>query len=398
MKTEVINNVPITMWPTLYKKTSTGAIQFWTIEVHPCLGEVEGKIGTFTDILPSEIITAYGQVGTYKTQTTFDVIAEGKNPGKKNATTAHDQAVKEAHSKWEKQKKKGYVESPTAAEADETDDLIEGGIVPMLAHKFSEKANKITYPASVQPKLDGIRCIAIVKDGVCTLWSRTRKPITSVPHIIIEIEAIFGHEDIVLDGELYNHALKKDFEQIVSMVRKEEPAEGCEIVQYHIYDVAAPGAFQERYSKLSEIMQLNEPMSLVLVPTQVAMVEDDVSRLFESCVALGFEGVMVRNSNSNYVNKRSNDLLKVKEFDDSEFPIVGVKEGRGKLAGHAIFVCDALNGETFDAKLDGDTSYLKELYENHSLWTGKKLTVQYQGFTAYGIPRFPVGKSIRDYE
>jgi DNA ligase 1 len=375
-------------FPTLFKKTSTGAIQYWRI----CVVENPNNSNNH------DIWTEYGQVDG-KAQTTIDTISEGKNPGKKNETAPRQQAEKEAQSKWEKQKKKGYVETVEAAQAEETDDLIEGGIVPMLAHKYSEHAHKVKFPAGIQPKLDGIRCVAVVKDGQCTLWSRTRKSIRSVPHIIQEIEAIFGHEDIILDGELYNHALKKDFEKIVSLVRQEEPAEGCEIVQYHVYDVAGEGTFKERHDALMEVLELNEPMYLVPVPTKMAANEDDIMLLFDQAISLGFEGVMVRNLASPYVNKRSYDLQKVKEFDDAEFPIVGVEEGRGKMAGHAIFVCKTDSGKEFLAKLKGDTGYLKKLFEDHSLWNGKKLTVQYQGLTGKeGVPRFPVGVAIRDYE
>lgn len=374
---------------TLYKKTSTGAIQFWTISV-------------LTGPMPdgaNQIFTEYGQVGTDSPQTTVDLITKGKNVGKKNETSVTQQAIAEAQAKWEKQKKKGYVESIEAAQADETDDIIEGGILPMLAHKFSEQAHKIKYPAAAQPKLDGIRCIAIVKDGECTLWSRTRKPITSIPHIIAEIEALFSHQDITLDGELYNHELKADFEKIVSMVRQQEPAEGHEIVQYHIYDQACEGTFEERFSALSEILQLAEPYSLKLVSTVAVESEDHVIERFEAARALGYEGVMIRNPKSSYANKRSYDLQKVKEFDDGEFPIIGVIEGRGKLAGHAIFLCVDSKGDEFKAKMKGDTSKLKELFENHSLWQGKQLTVQYQGLTgAKKVPRFSVGVAIRDYE
>lgn len=376
--------------PTLYKKTSTGAIQYWDIEVYQA---------DFSPDSGAKIHTRYGQIGTDSPQETVDLIKEGKNAGKKNATTALEQAVKETKARWEKQKKKGYVETKEAAEADELDDLIEGGIVPMLAHKFSEQAHKIKYPAAAQPKLDGIRCIAIVKNGECTLWSRTRKPITSCPHIVQEIEALFGHIDIVLDGELYNHELKSDFEKIVSMVRQQEPAEGHEIVQYHIYDQVSDGTFAERYQEIMNLFGLNDPFALRIVSTVNVENEDDVITRFDAARALGYEGVMIRNDKSQYVNKRSYDLLKVKEFDDAEFPIVDVEEGRGKLAGHAIFVCENELGKRFLAKMKGDTSKLKEFFDNHSLWKGKKLTVQFQGLTgAEKVPRFPVGIAIRDYE
>ena len=381
--------------PTLYKKTSTGAIQYWSIQTTEQQGQMTEK-----EYAPMHgiITTKYGQVDG-KEQVTYDTVSEGKNIGKKNATTAYQQAELEAQAKWEKQKKKGYVESIDAAQNDETDDLIEGGVVPMLAHKFAEQAHKIKYPAFVQPKLDGIRCIAIVKDGACTLWSRTRKPITSMPHIVQELEAAFATMDITLDGELYNHEYKKDFEKIVSAVRQEEPGEGHELVQYHVYDVINSLSFEHRYYGLAPLFALFEFFSIKLVETVLCETEEKVMDFFDKFRAQGYEGAMMRNAESKYVNKRSYDLQKVKEFDDGEYSIVGITEGRGKLAGHAIFVCVDDKGDQFEAKLKGETSKLKEYFENHELWKGKKLTVQYQGLTgAKKVPRFPVGVAIRDYE
>jgi DNA ligase 1 len=375
-------------YPTLYKKTSTGAIQFWEInaDMH---GAGFGRIET-----------CYGQLGTDSPQVTEDIIDQGKNPGKKNETTPYEQAVKEAKSKWEKQKKKGYVESIEAAKADETDELIEGGIVPMLAHKFADHAHKIEYPAATQPKLDGIRCIAIVENGKCTLWSRTRKPITSVPHIIKAIEETFK-DDIILDGELYNHAFKTNFEHIVSLVRQEDPALDHEDVQYHIYDLAVDGPFMDRNSFLASHFDRTEKYGpLHLVPTLWVKSESEVMEYFNQFREQGYEGAMLRNIESKYVNKRSYDLQKVKEFDDAEFQIIGIEEGRGKLQGHVgAFVCRMPSGKEFLAKMSGDTDKLREYFNDAQLWQGKMLTVKYQGLTGKeGVPRFPVGVAIRDYE
>lgn len=377
--------------PTLYKKTSTGAIQEWTIRVYQ-----ESMNSTATTIE-----TVFGQLNSQKIQSTTDIISEGKNIGKKNETTPYDQAIHEATSKWEKQQKKGYVNSIEMAEAGGLSSLIEGGIVPMLAHKFSEQAHKIKYPCYAQPKLDGIRCLAIVKDGECTLWSRTRKPITGVPHIAREVERLYGRLDITLDGELYNHDLKKDFEKIVSFVRQETPQPGHEIVQYHIYDVVTERTFGERWEDFFQRLPIpaEPPKYCFMVSTGMLQNEDQVPGAFESAVTMGFEGLMLRNKDSKYVNKRSYDLLKVKEFNEEEFEILGIEEGRGKLAGSAIFVCQAENGKPFKAKMDGDTAMLKKFFVNHTLWMCKKLTVQFQGLTGKeGVPRFPVGKAIRDYE
>lgn len=375
--------------PRLFKKTSTGAIQFWEIKVLDQRGS-ENAACIYTD---------YGQVDG-KVQSTSDLIAEGKNVGKKNETTPRQQAEAEAKAKWEKQKKKGYVETISDAQDDKLDDLIEGGIVPMLAHKFSEQGHKVKFPCYTQPKLDGIRCVAIIKDGECTLWSRTRKPITSCPHIVQELEAYFHSKDVILDGELYNHEMKKDFEKIVSLVRQEEPAEGHEIVQYHVYDVISGDVFQDRLDYIDNLFAVCDFHSIKQVQTEPVNCENDIMVYFEQFVAQGYEGSMLRNETSKYVNKRSYDLLKVKEFEDAEFKIIGIEEGRGKLAGHVgAFVCQTKDGKEFKAKAKGDTANLKKYFESSQLWEGKLLTVQYQGLTGKeGVPRFPVGVVIRDYE
>lgn len=367
-------------WPTLYKKTSTGAIQYWTIA---------------TD--GNEIVTRYGQLGGAE-QSTSDLIKEGKNLGKKNETTAEEQAQSEAQSKWEKQKKRGYVETQEQAQAGETEH--EGGINPMLAHKYSEQGHKIKYPAYAQPKLDGIRCIAVLSEGRCSLWTRTRKRITGVPHVERQLEHLFPGGSLVLDGELYNHALKRDFEKIVSLVRQEEPASGHEIVEYHVYDIASEGPFKVRSEWLGLHLHTARTTSIKLVQTVAVATEDELMDQFDAFLAQGYEGCMVRNASGDYLNKRSYDLQKVKEFEDAEFPIVGIKEGRGRLQGHvAAFVCQMKSGETFEAKMKGDTGRLKDFFENEKLWKGKQLTVKYQGLTgARGVPRFPVGVAIRDYE
>lgn len=371
--------------PTLFKKTSTGAIQKWTIGV-----------------LDSTIITVYGQVDG-KEQRTEDVIREGKNIGKTNETTPHEQALSEAHSKWEKQVKKGYVPDIDRARDGETD--VEGGYGAMLAHKFSEQGHKIKYPVFVQPKLDGIRCLAIIDEGVCTLWSRTRKPILSMPHIVKELEDVYSTGYHRIDGELYNHSYKANFEHIVSLVRQEEPDPNHTDVEYHVYDKAMDDGrgFAGRFEDLRLDLHCYEKAKallkhIVLVETCLAKDEDDMLDMFQHFRSKGYEGAMARNAEGAYMGKRSYDLQKIKEFDDAEFPIIGVEEGRGKLQGHAAaFICVTPTGERFKAKMRGDTSLLKAYFEDHSLWSNKILTVKYQGLTGKnGVPRFPVGERFRD--
>ena len=113
----------------------------------------------------------------------------------------------------------------------------------------------------------------------------------------------------------------------------------------------------------------------------------------------GYEGAIARNMAGQYEGKRSSNLIKVKEFDDSEFEIDHIEEGRGKLQGHVgAFVCITKSGKEFKAKMKGDTAQLKVYFDNPRTWQGRLLTVQYQGLSAYGIPRFPIGLRFREKE
>lgn len=375
-----------TTFPKLFKAHKGGALMEWSILVRPLPTESEEH---------GVIVTTFGQVGG-ALQTTEDVVTKGKNPGKKNATTPLQQAMKEAESRWEKQIKKGYVENAEKASKGE-DDI--GGVLPMLAHRFDEHEEKISYPCLVQPKLDGIRCIAIVEDGKCQLFSRTRKPITGMPHIQRELEERFPQGRYVFDGELYNHEFKANFEQIVSLVRQEEAAENHADVQYHVYDMVLPQNYVLRMATLDSLFGIHPSTQIIVVKTLWADTREDLMHAYSQFVEEGYEGAIVRNSVGTYENRRSYNLQKVKQFQDLDYPIVGCVEGRGKLAGHAIFECQTPEGQTFQVKLKGETARLKELYENPSLWQGKLLTVQFQGFSNKNrVPRFPVGLRIREDE
>ena len=376
------------IFPTLYKKTSTGALQYWNI----CTAH-------------NTITTRYGQVGGTE-QCTQDVISEGKNVGRSNQTTVYQQADAEAQSKWEKQiARKGYVEDQARAARGETD--AEGGIAPMLAKKFFkqesgltqlEDGGKIKFPALFQPKLDGIRCIAVVEDGECTLWSRTRKLITSVPHINRAYEKHFGKRNVILDGELYSAQYADNFEHITHIVRQDTPCEGHEVVEHWVYDM--PSHEGTNVDRARAIQAENFALPLVTVETLEVASIDRMLESFRIYRDQGFEGGIVRNRHGKYENKRSQHLQKVVEHITEEFPIMSIEEGNGRLQGHVgSFVLQAKNGQQFKAKLDGATERLREYFLDPVLWVGKQMTVRYRTLTRKNhVPRFPVALSVRDYE
>ena len=366
-------------WPKLYKITSTGATQFWEIRV-------EGN----------KIIKRFGQVDG-EIQETAPTVCEGKNIGRANETNPEQQALLEAESQWVKKQKKDYVLDANP-KAGAKSDLIEGGILPMLAHKFSEHGDKLVYPCFIQPKLDGHRCEACHGGGgeqSYTLWSRTRKPINSMAHIVHALDWL-ECGGLSFDGELYNHDYHSKFEELTHFIRQSKPEAGCEVVQYHIYDMPLPGAtFRQRLKILRRVFTGPKQTVLHLVETHEVNDEDELMLAFEDFLAQGYEGAIARNADGLYVNKRSYDLLKIKKFDDGEFEVVGVEEGKGKMAGHAIFVCETAKHQLFRAKLKGALDDLRKYWNNPKLAVGKKLTVQYQGMSNDNIPRFPVALRFR---
>jgi DNA ligase-1 len=368
--------------PKIYKKNSKGTLEEW---------EISTKANYITIIFGDEL---------GKKQVKHEKIKEGKNLGRKLETTAVEQAEKEAKSRFNAQLKKGYCKTKADALAGKTDEIIKGGILPMLAEKYKDQKDKIVFPCAVQPKLDGQRCIAIREGGTVTLWTRTRKPITSCPHII---EAVLGtlngvDGDIVLDGELYNNDLKHNFEALMSAVKKKEPSPESLQVQFHVYDCHVqddiPQSFNERLKFLNDLPEFDERIQFVetfLMADHMA-----IQHYHDKYVKQGYEGLMVRDLNSFYENKRSKGLLKMKDFHDDEYEIIDVIPGGDSSV---IFKCKDSLGVTFEAPMNGNKENNQKYLKNRNLWEGKKLNVRYQGLTgAKKVPRFPQGKYIREEE
>jgi ATP-dependent DNA ligase len=237
-----------------------------------------------------------------------------------------------------------------------------------------------------------------------TLWSRTRKAITSVPHISHALRELGLTAKELTDGELYNHDFKDNFEKITTIVGQKKDVEpDHELVQYHIYDFPCDKPYKERLeilkNKFGKVAKLKKS-PLKLVETIICNNEEELMAAYDKFTAEGYEGAMARNLNATYEYKRSSHLQKIKEFEDAEFEIIGVEEGRGKLQGHAgAFVCVTEDGTQFKAKMSGDIKHLKNYWEKQDLFIGQMLTVKFQGLTGKNsVPRFPVGLRIRNYE
>lgn len=379
-------DMPTIALATLYKMDSKGKIREWSIR---------------TDITNTGV-PYYEQIHGLrggKLQETKTLIRKGKNVGRANETTPMEQCNLEAQSLWNKQRdRKGYTEAiPT-----------EKPKMPMLAKSYQKDGKKIKWPAAAQPKLDGIRCMAILEKGTVTLKSRTGKEFKAVDHIkqaIIDsltIAVPTQGPPLILDGELYNHEYREDFQRLVSAIKRDDPSTESQYIQYHVYDYFSDKDFSDRSSFLEVLLKPND--SIVVVPTYSVGNFDEFKAFYGGCIDEGFEGAMLRNLKGPYEeNRRSPNLQKFKEFYDAEFRIVDAYENKGKQAGQCTFSCVTDAGAEFGVKPKGSDAQRQQYWkdwQNGTIKAGDILTVRYFEMTNSDppVPRFPVGIAIRNYE
>ena len=363
---------------TVYKKTSTGKIQQWRAWVET----------TATGFL---LKVESGQTDGKLTETAGQVIDEGKQK-----RTAQEQAIFEANSKLKKKRDEAYFDTIEAAKT-------QVKLLPMLAHSFTKRKHNINYPAIVQRKFDGVRCLAkLNSDGTVTLMSRKGKEFAHLNHIKADVAANNSDTNLILDGEIYSDTLT--FQELVGLVKRVTLKPGNDEqmleVSLRVYDCVElnnEADFTDRYLTITNLTEGAEYLSLV--ENVRVSTESEIHAAQARFVEEGYEGAMVRNLTGAYaIGKRSANLQKVKTFLDGEYFIVGFTQGTGNETGCVIWECHTPAGQPFGVRPRGTQEDRKVLFQNGSDYIGWQLTVRYQELTDDGVPRFPVGIAIRDYE
>jgi ATP-dependent DNA ligase len=363
---------------TVYKKTSTGKIQQWRAWVETTATGFLMKVES-------------GQTDGKLTETAGQVIDEGKQK-----RSAQEQAIFEANSKLSKKRDEAYFDTIEAAQT-------QVKLLPMLAHSFTKRKHNINYPAIVQRKFDGVRCLArLNSDGTVTLMSRKGKEFAHLNHIKTDVAANNSDTNLVIDGELYSDSLT--FQELVGLVKRVTLKPGNDEqmleVSLRVYDCVElnnEADFTSRYETITEVTTGAEYLSLV--ENVRVSTESEIHAAQARFVEEGYEGAMVRNLTGAYaIGKRSANLQKVKTFLDGEYPIIGYTDGTGGETGCVIWECQTPDGQSFRVRPRGTQEDRKVLFQNGSDYIGQQLTVRYQELTDDGVPRFPVGIAIRNYE
>ena len=279
---------------------------------------------------------------------------------------------------------------------------------PMLAYPVSSKPIDYSKPVFIQPKLDGVRCLIQYNKLKCgehevVAYSRTGKQWKNIAHICVELKPFFAkHPNVVLDGELYNHDFRDDFEQIISMVRKTKPtpearAKSAKNVQFHCYDfVNKKMKFSTRDKWL--LSNLQESYCVKHVSTRKITTESGAKLVHQEHLKAGYEGSIVR-IDTPYQCKRSHSLRKFKDFHDSEAILVNWVEGKGKRKGTiGKFIAIDFEGNSFGMPVMDNFKYLQDNFKTMQQWLGKTATFTYFERTKANSYRHPLFKCIRDYE
>lgn len=360
------------VYPKLYGTSSSGKVKEWEIWVE----DIDG--------VPN-IVNRHGYEDGKK-QVNAKPVPVGKNIGKANETTPFQQACMDAESKWNLKKDKKYItERPTKHNQSEI-------ILPMLAHSYEKRKHNIKFPCFVQPKMNGVRCLAFIKDGKVTYQSRRGKTWDTLEHLTPHLKHLL---DMILDGEIYIH--NENFQSITSLSKKIQP--GIEKLEYWVYDIAIAGIpFVHRIDLINRYIK---PIGGIIVPVETHICQDEskLKPFHDKFVQDGYEGLIIRNADGLYkFDHRSADLQKYKEFFDEEYLIVGGKAGTGIHDGCVVFECMTSNEKLFSCYPKGSLEYRRELFTKLPELIGKQLTIRYQEKSNDGIPIFPIGIAIRDYE
>ena len=285
---------------------------------------------------------------------------------------------------------------------------------PMLAYPVSDKPIDYDNKISMQPKLDGVRCVIQyeqvdhfsrpIKYEV-KAYSRTGKEWKNIDHILFNLEPWFKlNPYVILDGELYNHDLRDDFETIISLVRRQKPddidaLESADLVQFHCYDIIdETKTFEERNKFIMQNVPRNH--TIKHVKTQAVATESLAKVVHQQNLDNGYEGSILR-TNDTYACKRSHNLRKFKDFSDAEATIVGYLDGKGKRTGTlGKFIMQDDEGIEFGCPPGKGYTYkdLKTMLDNIGDYIGQRATFTFFERTKAGSYRHPLFKCIRDYE
>jgi len=294
-----------------------------------------------------------------------------------------------------------------------------------LAQDSSDQPKKLRGIKRLECKLDGVRVLAVVSGGACTLYSRNGKEFENFPQIaeaILDQRKAFqwgrgtgGH--FVLDGEIVGES----FQKLMKQAHRKSDAETSGMV-YHIFDIIPLDAFKEGHCNLQQHKRIDwlesarnilsdesdclRIMNGLDVDLDTAEGHDIMHRFAEAAVAEGFEGIMIKSMDAPYECKRSDFWMKWKPTISVDLTIVGFEPGTGRNEGRlGAIICEGEdNGRLIRVNVGSglSDSDRDEYWRSRDDLLGHLVEVQADAVTqnqdgSYSL-RFPRFLRFRDFE
>lgn len=266
----------------------------------------------------------------------------------------------------------------------------------MLCYPFEEK-RLLTWqpPYIIQPKLDGVRCRGLIKNGQSTLVSSENHLITLVPHINKALEESLGDLEIETDGELYAHGLS--FQEIFGITSRSKNIHPDALkIKYHLFDLVGLTPQIQRLSLLQTLeKECIRSEHIKVVPSFLVSTMPEIMDYYEKFIDAGYEGFILREANKQYERKRFTGIMKFKPHQKDEYTIIGHEEEFSQYgypkSSLGAFVCAGSDGTPFNVGSGFTAQQRKEFWQQRGEMVGKKIRVKYQALTqGRGVPRFPV--------
>lgn len=314
-----------------------------------------------------------------------------KNTGRANATTAEEQALKESQAKYDKKLREGYFKTKEGAHSSEF-------FRPQLANELEKKdvqdlLDKHGY-LLMDPKLDGMRLIC----KPTSYKSRRGLDVPTAQWVYEDLIPFFKiYPNITLDGELYNHTYRDNFEDLMSLARRtkltsEQKSNSRTLLQYHIYDMLNED--KPSMSAIARKVWLNLALTtgdrIKLVRYVKVTTIEEFEKAHQQNLLDGYEGSMIRVPTEPYKNGRSKFMLKYKDFKTAEFTIINILPGKGNRSDIAGSIIVNVDGISVGCGIRGSWEYAAELLKNKHNYINKDATIRFFSYTDEGSLRFPV--------
>jgi len=281
-----------------------------------------------------------------------------------------------------------------------------------LAQKFDFKRIKSSTIA-IEPKLDGIRCFAIVEDGQAIIYARSGKIIANFNKTIGSELSTLG--DGCYDGEI----MGEDFTSLMRQAYRKEKIE-LEGTYLSLFDYLPLSEWNSKKAVLScfdrynilfckltgtelvstgmggDIPKISHKYLKLTRRSYVSANLDTIQRMHDAYVDQGYEGAMIKDIDAIYKFGRGWEVMKYKAFHDVDLEIQQLLEGTGKHSGKlgSVVVCfkgvDVQVGSGFSDELR------EKIWQNKELFVGRMIEARYQEITPDGSLRFPTFVCFRN--